>query len=279
MRELNGAGHLTPDTAADLDEGLLDPADTAAARAHVAGCAACTGLLEELAELRRILAADDPGPLPASLVDRLASALAAPAAEESSAPRVPRPRKRPGWVRPALSLAAAVAALGALVGGLTVLPRNQSGGSAGSSAASGAGSKASSPASAGAAGGGSSLSGGVSAGSPRPGRGPRALSPAPSSNSGTTYASTDAALLRQARALLRQEELAVAARAAGSATGDPACVRALSGPAPTLVDNGRYAGRPALLVVQRTRGRLVATVLPRPCTARDAGHPLQTATG
>lgn len=268
MRDVTDAtaDHLTPDTAADLDEGLLEPDVAAAARAHVAGCASCAALLAELAHLRHTLAADDPGPIPLDVADRLDTALAT-ASRTSARPGSP-PRRV--WVRPALSLAAGVVALAALVGGLRTLSGSSTagGGSAASSANPGA-----------AAAGGMSDNGGPSPRAPLTARTPSPGPAVTATSSGTTYAASDPALLRQAEALLRRDAEHPGSRAQTGRPTDLACVQALPGPAPVLVDEGRYAGHRALLVVQRTDGHLVATVLPRPCSARDAARPLRTAAG
>jgi hypothetical protein len=109
---------------------------------------------------------------------------------------------------------------------------------------------------------------------------PSAAAAAPVTSSGTAYAASDSALLRQARALLQRATGAGAERVPTSSAAVPACVRALPGPVPVLVDSGTTGHRPALLVVQADAGgRLVVTVLPRPCAAVDAARPLARASG
>lgn len=75
--------HLADDELADLDADLLDPVEADEARAHLATCPECADRFAELGELRSLLRADDPGPMPDDLVARLESALA----EAGAAPR------------------------------------------------------------------------------------------------------------------------------------------------------------------------------------------------
>ena len=69
--------HLDSDELADLDEGALDEAAEQAARAHLTGCPDCRDRLTRLGELRRRLAAEDPGPMPAGVATALEAALGA----------------------------------------------------------------------------------------------------------------------------------------------------------------------------------------------------------
>lgn len=74
------AGHLDLETLADLDEGLLDPQQAEAARAHVDGCAQCRDDLAALTSVRDLLAADAADlslTMPDDVADRLHAALAA----------------------------------------------------------------------------------------------------------------------------------------------------------------------------------------------------------
>lgn len=78
-RSVNG-GHLSPDTLADLAEGLLDAREALAARGHLVGCAQCSARQNRLAEVSRVLADhSDAGALPPEVAARLDDALAAEA--------------------------------------------------------------------------------------------------------------------------------------------------------------------------------------------------------
>ena len=283
-------GHLDAELAADLDEGLLDDDRASAARAHAATCAECGALVTALSGLRSRLAADDPGPAPLEVVLRLDAALAAgpdtgarpdtagapadgPDALPPVAAVVPAPVRRPrhSRVRTAVGLAAGVTVLGGVLVGLGQLggQLSSSGGgssSAGRSADNGARSS----------GGGSASSRSVASASsvPAPASAPSAV---PLSRSGTTFSGRPDALLRQARRLLAAA--GSVPTAAGGRAEEPVCVRALPGPPAELVDVGRYQGGPAVLVVQRRAGRLVATLLSGSCSTADTRHPLVSATG
>jgi anti-sigma factor RsiW len=74
------SGHLDAETIGDLDEGLLPPAETTAAEAHLATCPQCQTLRTELLELRTLLAqAPAVGPMPPEVASALDAALAAEA--------------------------------------------------------------------------------------------------------------------------------------------------------------------------------------------------------
>lgn len=71
-------GHLTPETLAELDEGLLDAATALSAQGHLVGCPRCTAVRDELRAVPgRLADARDAGPAPADVVARLDAALAA----------------------------------------------------------------------------------------------------------------------------------------------------------------------------------------------------------
>lgn len=73
--------HLDTDRLADLHEGLLDPAETAAAQEHLAGCSACAADLAAIAGLPGALSgAAEVGPMPDDVVRRIDRALADAAA-------------------------------------------------------------------------------------------------------------------------------------------------------------------------------------------------------
>ena len=85
-----GAGHPDLETLADLDEGLLEPAADAAARAHVAGCLECADSLRAIGAARAALAALPPEPMPAAVAERLEHALVDAAAGEAGDAEEPR---------------------------------------------------------------------------------------------------------------------------------------------------------------------------------------------
>jgi len=79
--------HLSADTLADLQEGLLDADGEAAARRHLEACAACRADLAALTDLPGLLAAaGDAGPVPQLVAARLDRALAGAAAEGAADP-------------------------------------------------------------------------------------------------------------------------------------------------------------------------------------------------
>lgn len=126
--ETGAAGHLDATVLADLAEGLLAPADAAAAEGHLAGCAACRDVHDQLDRVVSLLRdAREAGPMPADVAARLDAALAAepartrtaPAARAGSpAPALPtRGRRRLPqlhWPGPRLAAAAATAGVVAL---------------------------------------------------------------------------------------------------------------------------------------------------------------------
>jgi hypothetical protein len=75
-------GHLTPETVADLREGLLDARATLAAQGHLLDCRRCAALSDDLAQVSALLAdhgdiGDGPDALPDDVAERLDAALAA----------------------------------------------------------------------------------------------------------------------------------------------------------------------------------------------------------
>ncbi|MER5349756.1 zf-HC2 domain-containing protein [Kitasatospora sp. NPDC002551] len=78
--------HPEADELADLAEDLLPPADADALRRHLDGCADCRETADALAEVRALLAADEPPAMPADVAARIDAALAAAAREDGAAP-------------------------------------------------------------------------------------------------------------------------------------------------------------------------------------------------
>ncbi|MGH8892062.1 MAG: hypothetical protein ACRDWY_01945 [Actinomycetes bacterium] len=87
-------GHLTAETAADLQEGLLDARQTMAAQAHLLACPRCAAMTEHLAAVPALLRdAGDVGALPPDVSARIDQALgsAARAVPVTPIQREPRP--------------------------------------------------------------------------------------------------------------------------------------------------------------------------------------------
>jgi hypothetical protein len=104
--------------AGGMDAALGDPSDDGAAlRAHLAGCATCTGELAALRATGVLLTAAAPDSLTASTVARERTLVAARASRAQ-----PNPFPRPRLLRPAAlaALAAAVIVAAGVVGGLTL---------------------------------------------------------------------------------------------------------------------------------------------------------------
>lgn len=69
-------GHLDAETLSDHAEGLLDDNRDWLVRTHLAQCTRCTGTLEQLAEVRNMLSALPPPPVPDEVAARLDATLA-----------------------------------------------------------------------------------------------------------------------------------------------------------------------------------------------------------
>lgn len=81
--------HLSAETVAELDDGVLDAREALAAQAHLLDCRRCSGLRARLSEVSGLLAGHgEVGPLPPDVAARLDEALAAeaPAAEAPAGP-------------------------------------------------------------------------------------------------------------------------------------------------------------------------------------------------
>lgn len=132
------AHHLDPDQVADLLEGLLPEDQAHTAEAHLAGCADCAALRDDLAAVPGLLAAGSAAdPMPADVVDRVGAALAGAQATLTAAPTVVplRAAARASWQMRLTQAAAVIVLLLAGVG--VVLSVLGSGEDAGTSDAAG----------------------------------------------------------------------------------------------------------------------------------------------
>ncbi len=109
--------HPDDDVLADLAADVLPPVDARAVEAHVMGCARCAALLEDAERVRALLLADDPGPVPPQVWQRIEAALGAEIA--SGALRADRADHAGPAVRPAapIDAVADTAAFQAFVAG------------------------------------------------------------------------------------------------------------------------------------------------------------------
>jgi len=89
-------GHLDADGLASYRAGLVTGRPGRVISTHLAGCAECAALAEQLAEVSLVLAAAPLPPVPDSLLQRLDLALAT---EYSERPVVPASRTRLSWLR------------------------------------------------------------------------------------------------------------------------------------------------------------------------------------
>jgi hypothetical protein len=258
--------------------------------AHMASCASCASVNDQLAAVTTVLASAPAPAMPDAVESRIMAALATEAALVTETPHDTeaahataakrdtalrpvggdgggsrrRPRGgRPGpgnrWLRPAVLVSAAAACL-VLFGGVYGIAHLSGGSSSSSAASSAAGSAAAGSAS-------SPL-----AGAQAPGTHTR-LEPADSAPaaafavtaSGTNYES--ATLARQVRAQLAQPANSAALPAADALSAQLAgCVLHLTGQVrPSLVDRAMYQGKPAYVIAVANRAWVVGTG----CTASN----------
>jgi hypothetical protein len=92
---MTDSNHITTDTLADHAEGLLGEAEAGRVATHLEGCADCRSTALMLASLSEILAADDPGPMPAQYVARINATLAELAIAEPVIPGQAAPAPTP----------------------------------------------------------------------------------------------------------------------------------------------------------------------------------------
>lgn len=111
------ADHLSTETIADLQEGLLDDEPARRARSHLQGCPVCAAGDRALSDVPlRLAAAGDAGPMPADVIERVAAALAAEPAVGPGAATVTglwgrAGRPRPSWSMRVLQAAAVLVLL------------------------------------------------------------------------------------------------------------------------------------------------------------------------
>jgi hypothetical protein len=260
--------HPDSDVLAEHREGLISGRRDARITAHLAACDRCAAVSDQLAEVSVLLASAPVPVMPESVARRLDTVLAAEAAQQhdaeragAGAPREPaghrRPARRGGW-RPVtvrvLAPAAAVVALAALGFGLSRI-----GGSTNSSAAS-------------------SAAGAASASSAAA----RAVAPVNAPNSHTGGGAElklppalrvhDSPTSYQRSTLRSQVEHEL-----GAPTGPAAvpsaqimgCVSRVTGGqgTPVLVENARFQGQPAIVIVASHQGRDTVWVTAHGCSA------------
>jgi len=256
--------HLAPEVLAGHAESLLKPGDAAATDAHLAGCGECRRRYADLSSLRSLLAADDPGPMPADVTARLDAALMSARASATTVDlRVERARRVRGrrWLQVG-TVAAGLAVVGAgAVFGVRYLA--DGGPAGGHEAVSGAAAPESGPT--------------------------RASGPTgpPITASGRTYTAEDLAA-QVGQLIPRTVPGAEGLSAPGTAgdrsadggarppdsTGLTRCLAALgeAPAAPLAADTGRWTGRPALVLVLPGPDALRVTVyvVEPTCTAGKA---------
>jgi hypothetical protein len=293
-------GHADAETLAAFREELLSRRKAARVSAHLAACSRCAGLDAQLTEVSALLTQSTAPPMPDALASRIEAAIAAEAAARAAAaadgtvaaagagtgPRAAgaRPSRPPGgpgrsWL--ALRVAAVTAAVVVVAGGGYGVARLLAGNPGPSTAAGSAAAPAIS------AGGKAPRlpTGGLSA----PGSHAAASNVAPAIravSSGTDY--QPGQLKAQISAALAQFG-PNAAEGSGARTPSPAsrpnaqlptCVtRVTGGKRPLLVDQARYQGHPAtVIVIPADRPRtLRALVVTGDCTAATS-HVLATTT-
>ncbi|MCW2941489.1 MAG: hypothetical protein JWN00_4474 [Actinomycetia bacterium] len=224
--------HLDYDTLADLAEGLLDRERAASADAHLLSCPDCRDRSEELTEVSRILAEAPLPPLPAELAARIDAAILA---EAASPARSTSSRRRSLFMLSAAAAVVVVVGGGALAGNAML-----------HSHMSAADSKAMSP----------------PEGADNPANAPlarHALGIYPSVSSHTDYHAATlgpqltATLANSHRTLqtLKSQSTDQSSNAAGGTAASLAeCVVVTAGGVqPLLVDDARFEGVPATLVV------------------------------
>ena len=277
-----GNGHLThpdSDVLAEFRAGLITGRRSEQVAAHLAACDRCTAADGQLAEVAALLAAAPPPVLPERLAERLDTVLAAELARRDEAERAgtgqsghpvkhPRPAGNSRWRLVALRVLAPAAAVVVLAAGGYGLSRLSSSPTS-STAASAAEPSASSARARPAAG---------AAGSPVAAPGDQVLACLPPSSS--------AAPTTERATLSRQLQAELRAPAATQPPQTPSaqlvgCVsrvtRGVRPGKPILVENARFQGQPATVIVASSGGGYRAWVLAPGCSA-NSDHVLDTTT-
>jgi hypothetical protein len=256
------APHVTLEALANLDEGLLVPAQEQRIRTHLAGCPHCSARLESVVGIRAALGAAPPARLPADVGARLDAALAgAGGASRITHREIGPTHRRPTRWRPSGGLLATGAAASIVLLLFTALAagalRGGPGGATSNSAARDTTSAARQP------------------GADVPARAVTA--------SGRNY--TAATLRAALPALLGQQDASAQSRKSSAAQTPPGlagrasqlgpCVAELAGRGgvtPLAVDVAKYAGQPAVVVVLPEAGpaKVLDVWVVRPgCTRGD----------
>lgn len=266
--------HLDPDVVAEFRAGLITGRRGTRVAAHLAGCERCSALSAQLAEVSALLAAVPAPTVPDGVARRLESVLAAEAAQKNDSERAGgdgsrerarhrRPARHRGFRLVAVRVLAPAAAIIALAAGGYGLSR-LSAGPASSTASGTEAAPAAANASAGAAKG-------------TAGRAEFPEIPASSSflvvNSRADY--LHATLGEQLARQVAQERRTPAAAGQPPSVRLLACVRQVTGGvSPVLVENARYQGQPATIIVALSGGRYTAWVMTPDCSGKLASTTL-----
>jgi hypothetical protein len=262
--------HPDTDVLAEFCAGLVTGRRAAMITAHLAGCARCTGLADELAGVSALLAAVPAPAMPDRVAQRLDTALAAEVAHRNDSERArgDRPRDRAtgrpwagsgGFRRISLRVLAPAAAVVLVAAGGYVLSRH------GSSAQLPGASSAAAPAR-------------NTTSAPRYAAAPKA---AAGTAGGTTpqsqRRSPAGTLTRQLEADLRVPVTARTAHVASPSVR--ACVHRVAGSAAVLrVESAHLAGQPVTVIVTRTGQADDEVQLAGPGCSASSSHVLATAT-
>jgi len=297
-------GHADAETLAAFREELLSRRKAARVSAHLAACSRCAGLDAQLTEVSALLTASTAPPMPDALTARIAAAIAAEAAARAAttadhavatadgtvavgaagggtgphdrAARPARPSRAPsgpGRARLALRVAAVTAAVVVVAGGGYGVARLLSG-SPEAATSAGSGSVAAPAPQAehkapGLPSSGLRESGGqAAAGTSSPH--PLVVSSGTNYQPGRLEAQVSIVLTQHGGHAAASPGASPANQPAASVPPVPGCVqRVTGGKSPLLVDQAKYQGRPATVIVipGSTSGTLRALVVAGACTA------------
>jgi hypothetical protein len=271
--------HLDSDVLAEFRAGLITGRRGARIAAHLAGCARCTALDDQLAGVSALLASVPAPGLPKHVAERLDTVLAAEVARKDKLPeragrdvagKSPAPGRPPGnrgfrlLALRVLAPAAVVVLLGAGVFGLTRLGLGSSSSSSASSAVEGGADQATPTAQATSGSGAKSASGQVNA---------PAAAPHSQRMSAASFVVVTSSTNFSHAGFRQQVVGALTATPPASAEGPPsapvrACVQKLAGPASLIrVESAYYEDQPATLVVIRTSSGGKAWIAGKNCSA------------